>query len=197
MKPIFLASESPRRSELLARVGIPFEKVPRRKIAIKPRFDSNRPELFAIELAAQKAKSALPPEPGLVLGCDTIVVCENRLLEKPRSRESAFEYLTMLQGRSHTVFTGLAIWDSGSDRLGTDFEATEVLFGAMTSEEITAYIDTDEPMDKAGAYGIQEKGALLVREVRGDYFNVVGLPLFRLTVLLSKFNILRLEIISR
>ncbi|HHS49605.1 MAG TPA: septum formation protein Maf [candidate division Zixibacteria bacterium] len=197
MRPLYLASDSPRRSELLARVGIPFEKISRREVLDIPPFDPLTPERYAVELAVRKARSGLPPAPGLVLGCDTIVVQQGRLLEKPATDDVAREYLRLLQGSTHTVITGIALLDTPDGRIEADFEATDVLFAPMTAEEIDAYIATGEPMDKAGAYGIQEKGALLVREIRGDYFNVVGLPLFRLTALLHRFSIKRLEIVSK
>ncbi|MCK5832345.1 septum formation protein Maf [bacterium] len=196
MRKIFLASESPRRVELLTRSGIPFIKIPRERITEEPPFDSKCPEKYAIELAKSKALSAICEEKGLILGCDTIVVYNGLLMEKPRNPEEAIEFLTMLQDNKHTVFTGLAILDNSTGHIESTFEATDVLFSKLTPEEINAYVDTRESLDKAGAYGIQEKGAFFIKEIHGDYFNVVGLPLFRLTVLLEKFNISRLCVIS-
>jgi len=196
MKKIYLASKSPRRRELLSRVGIPFEVVERSCSIDNPPFDPNCPENYVIYLAEAKAKAAIAPEDGLILGCDTIVVQDGDLLEKPKTPGQAVEYLRRLQDNSHTVWTGIALFKRSMDKLESDFEATEVLFGSMSAEEIDAYVRSGEPMDKAGAYGIQEKGALLVREVRGDYFNVVGLPLFRLTELLKRFNIHRLSVLE-
>ncbi len=197
MRKIYLASESPRRRELLARVGIPFEPVDRAGTIAPPPFDPKRPEDYVTELATAKAKAAIAPNGALILGCDTIVVQNGDLLEKPSSPESAANFLRRLQANSHKVYTGIALWEASSAKLETDFEVTEVFFGPLSEEEIKIYIESGEPMDKAGAYGIQEKGALLVREIRGDYFNVVGLPLFRLTELLGRFDIPKLSILGK
>jgi len=188
IRKIYLASESPRRRELLRRVGIPFEPVERNSVESPP-FEPDRPENYAITLALAKAQAATVPDDALVLGCDTIVVHRGEVLEKPKDTAQAKAFLSRLQGDWHRVFTGIALWEPSSSRTEAGHEMTRVRFRPMTEKEIKAYVATGEPMDKAGAYGIQEKGALIVQEIRGDYFNVVGLPLFRLTVLLARFNI--------
>lgn len=193
---IYLASKSPRRKQLLTSAGIPFEVVNRDSVGL-PAFDKANPGEYARELAVRKALAAKCPSDKLVLGCDTIVVLDGELLEKPPTERDAVEYLLRLQNNWHDVFTGIALWDKARDILYSDVEQTGVHFAPLTIEDIEAYVRTGEPMDKAGAYGIQEKGALLVREIRGDYFNVVGLPLFRLTLLLEKFNIKVRELIVR
>lgn len=114
----------------------------------------------------------------LVIGADTVVCCEGKILGKPHSREAAAEMLTALQGRSHEVYTGVTLY-SQSEAV-TFFECTQVEFYPMTEAEISDYIDSKEPMDKAGAYGIQGLGARFVKGIRGDYNNVVGLPVGRL-----------------
>lgn len=114
----------------------------------------------------------------LVIGADTVVCCEGKILGKPHSREAAAEMLTALQGRSHEVYTGVTLY-SQSETV-TFFECTQVEFYPMTEVEISEYIDSKEPMDKAGAYGIQGLGARFVKGIRGDYNNVVGLPVGRL-----------------
>ena len=185
---IFLASESPRRKELLSRVGFTFAVIGREEVAT-PEFDPANPGEYARILAIAKAKAAKKiPGEGLILGCDTIVFQNGELLEKPRDKTEAIKFLTRLQGSWHRVYTGIALLDPRTGKLESEVEMTEVLFGPMGEKAIVSYVESGEPMDKAGAYGIQEKGALLIKEIRGDYFNVVGLPLFRLTVLLSRFN---------
>lgn len=186
---IYLASISPRRRELLARVGIPFEPVEFSYVEEGIPFDKLRPWNYAVTLASEKARSVKGICDGLVLGFDTIVVRRGALFEKPRDADDARRILRKLRGSWHKVFTGIAIWQPATDIVETGFECTSVKFRSLSDREIEEYIASGEPMDKAGAYGIQEKGALLVSEIRGDYFNVVGLPLFRLTLLLNRFNI--------
>lgn len=193
---LYLASKSPRRRQLLATVGIPYELVERDFVEL-PGFDSNNPGEYAEELARRKASAAKCPSDKLILGCDTIVVLENELLEKPRTQQEAVGFLSRLQDRWHNVYTGIALFDREENILHSAIEKTRVRFRPLEMQDIHAYVSTGEPMDKAGAYGIQEKGALLIREVRGDYFNVVGLPLFRLTLLFGKFNIQVRELIYR
>ena len=119
-------------------------------------------------------------EDGLVIGADTVVVLGDEILGKPASREEAEEMLACLSGRTHRVVTGLAVVDAGSKRFVLSHETTEVTFRRLTRAEIASYVASGEPMDKAGAYGIQALGSLLVEAIRGCYFNVVGLPLARL-----------------
>lgn len=177
-------------------VGISFEVVERDSVHL-PEFDSLNPGAYAEELAIRKARAARCPSDKLILGCDTIVVLDGELLEKPRSEAEAMNFLSRLQDRWHSVYTGIALFDMENEVIESGVELTKVHFRPLTKEEISAYIETGEPMDKAGAYGIQEKGALLVREIFGDYFNVVGLPLFRLTLLFDKFNLKVRELIIR
>jgi len=185
---IYLASDSPRRKELLSRVGIPFSHVGRANVDVNE-IDNSNPGEYAKHLAILKAKAAITPGDGLILGFDTIVYFENHILEKPKSAMEARRFLSQMQNKWHCVYTGICVYNKVTEQLECEVEKTEVLFRNMSQKLIEAYVSTDEPLDKAGAYGIQEKGALLVKQIKGDYFNVVGLPLFSLTLLLNRFNI--------
>lgn len=176
--PLVLASASPRRRELLSRLGLRFEVAPSDADETWP---SGRPPGPAVEeLAARKAEAVAVAHPGaLVLGADTVVVLDGEVLGKPPTPEAARRALRRLSGREHTVYTGIALVHGG--RTVTAHEATAVRFGPLAEGEIAAYVATGSPMDKAGAYGIQDDaGSLFVEGVTGDYFNVVGLPLHRL-----------------
>lgn len=191
---LYLASHSPRRRELLARVGIPFKIVERSEVS-DDGLSKDAPAEYAVGLALRKALAA-DIDDGLVIGADTIVILKGEIIGKPQDKNDAKEILQKLSGKWHTVVTGIALVDKSSGEQKTAFEATQVLFSELADDEIDAYIATGEPMDKAGAYGIQEKGALLVRRVEGCFYNVVGLPQFLLTELLKSFNIDRKELIS-
>ncbi|MBR0348275.1 MAG: septum formation inhibitor Maf [Clostridia bacterium] len=173
MSEIILASASPRRKELLLLAGIDFVvKVADVDEVIDP---SLTPDGVVMSLAKQKAQAVASENPdSLVIGADTVVVLDGKILGKPKSEENAVELLTMLSGRVHTVYTGVALIKG--ETVKTFCEATQVEFYPLTDEEIKAYVATKEPMDKAGAYGIQGKGCILIRKIDGDYFNVVGLP---------------------
>lgn len=202
---LVLASASPRRRELLSQIGLEFTVMPSTK---EENAKTTEAGALVQELSRQKAVdiweqlsggqgqnpdadqeqiSEETQEPNLngkrqpellVIGADTVVCCEGKILGKPHSREAAAEMLTALQGRSHEVYTGVTLY-SQSETV-TFFECTQVEFYPMTEAEISEYIDSKEPMDKAGAYGIQGLGARFVKGIRGDYNNVVGLPVGRL-----------------
>ena len=202
---LVLASASPRRRELLSQIGLEFSVMPSTK---EENAKTTEAGALVQELSRQKAVdiweqlsggqgqnpdadqeqiSEETQEPNLngkrqpellVIGADTVVCCEGKILGKPHSREAAAEMLTALQGRSHEVYTGVTLY-SQSETV-TFFECTQVEFYPMTEVEISEYIDSKEPMDKAGAYGIQGLGARFVKDIRGDYNNVVGLPVGRL-----------------
>lgn len=202
---LVLASASPRRRELLSQIGLEFTVMPSTK---EENAKTTEAGALVQELSRQKAVdiweqlsggqgqnpdadqeqiSEETQEPNLngkrqpellVIGADTVVCCEGKILGKPHSREAAAEMLTALQGRSHEVYTGVTLY-SQSETV-TFFECTQVEFYPMTEVEISEYIDSKEPMDKAGAYGIQGLGARFVKGIRGDYNNVVGLPVGRL-----------------
>ena len=202
---LVLASASPRRRELLSQIGLEFTVMPSTK---EENAKTTEAGALVQELSRQKAvdiweqlsggqgqnpdadleqcseETQVPNLNGyqqpelLVVGADTVVCCEGKILGKPHSREAAAEMLTALQGRSHEVYTGVTLY-SQSETV-TFFECTQVEFYPMTEVEISEYIDSKEPMDKAGAYGIQGLGARFVKGIRGDYNNVVGLPVGRL-----------------
>ena len=180
---LILASRSPRRAELLEVAGIPFVIQPapdvEEQLAAGLTDLHSQPHLYAMTLADAKAKAVAETAPGrLVLGSDTIVVVDGDILEKPVDVEDAVILLGRLSGRRHTVISAIALCGGAAGQAGrTDYEATEVEFLPLDEETIRRYVATGEPMDKAGAYGIQGYGALMVRGVQGCYFNVMGLPL--------------------
>ena len=190
---LILASQSPRRAELMKLITDDFRILP-------SGFDESGvreedPVLLVRRLAACKA-AFTAPEPGdCVIGCDTVVVLDGRVFGKPKGREDAYAMLRALSGRRHTVLSGVCVRKAGEDGRGLwerSFEcATEVEFYPLSDEEIERYLDTGEPFDKAGAYGIQGKGGLLVRGISGDYNNVVGLPVAGLARLLHETGELR------
>jgi len=185
---LILASTSPRRYFLLREAGIPFDAAPPKDIAEDIRPDEP-PEKLVARHAMAKARSVAGEYPGrLVLGADTIVVVDGRVFGKPHDSLDAHRMLAALAGRDHVVYTGLALLDGARGRELAEVEATDVRLRPLTAEEIDIYIATGEPLDKAGGYAIQGKGAFLVEKVDGDYFNVVGLPLCRLGFMLAKLG---------
>ncbi|MDY8025856.1 Maf family protein [Paenibacillus polymyxa] len=196
MPRIILASTSPRRKELLAYLRLPFEVVPSHADESTP--ESWTPQQIVETLAARKAEAvvhtaAQSEEAGLVIGSDTIVVLEGSVLGKPVDHADAVRMLTALQGRTHRVYTGVACIQTGTGKMLVRHRQTEVTMKPLSQEQIVAYVNTGEPSDKAGAYGIQGMGAMLVESIQGCYFNVVGLPLSLLSDMLSDFgvNVLR------
>ena len=178
--PLVLASASPRRRALLDMLGIDFEAVP--SGVPEPMMPGIEPSSLVRYLALEKALAVAHSRPGrLVLGADTIVVHNGDVLGKPDDADAARRMLRRLSGQRHCVVTGIALVHLATQRRIAAHEATDVCFGEMTDGEIAAYVATGSPLDKAGAYGIQDdRGALFVRRIEGDYYNVVGLPLHRL-----------------
>ena len=187
MSRLILASASPRRRELLARIGLSFEVLPARGEE-NPR--SAIPEEMVQELSAGKALEIYGSleeqgkEEAVVIGADTLVAFGNRVMGKPQDEKDAFDMLFLLQGKTHQVYTGVTLLytpkgETACKKL-TFLEKTDVTMYPMTEQEILEYIATGEPMDKAGAYGIQGRCATYVRGICGDYNNVVGLPVSRL-----------------
>lgn len=187
MAKLVLASGSPRRQELLRRMGLTdFDvRVPDTKETF-PQGLSPQEVVSYISREKSDAAAALCAEDEIIITADTMVFLDDRRLGKPRDEADALSMLTALQGRHHTVCTGVTVRQGG--RILTEAESTEVCFRPATEEELRAYIATGEPMDKAGAYGIQGLGALLVEGIRGDFFNVMGLPILRLSRMLSSFG---------
>jgi septum formation protein len=180
---LILASASPRRLELLRLLLVPFEVIPSRVEEEMP--ESAAPAEIARQLAALKAEDvAARHTDALVLGADTIVALGDTLLGKPRDAEDACRMLALLSGRTHQVITGIAL--AGAVPTVSEAESTDVTFRDLTPREIDAYLATGEPMDKAGAYALQGHAAAFITGIRGDYANVVGLPLCRLALLLRR-----------
>jgi septum formation protein len=186
-KSLILASRSPRRIALLRQVGFEPEVRP---CEIPEIFDPNRtPAENAKDLALQKARCiGKDVESGIVLGADTIVVTDGETLGKPTDPEDAVRMLQRLSGRTHTVFTAFALLDRPTERHFVDVEETKVTFRPLPIDEIREYVAGGSPLDKAGAYGIQDDyGAVFVTKIEGCYYNVVGLPLARLYMRLAEF----------
>jgi septum formation protein len=182
---IILASGSPRRIELLGQFNIEFEVVPS-KINEVTRIHET-PEQIVMGLALEKANVVAAEHPDAVVIASDTIVFKNTVLGKPGSRFEAKKMLQALNGNVHEVYTGIALVQGSNNMRVVDFEKTTVTFNDLTEEQIENYLNTDEPLDKAGAYGIQGIGALLVKKIDGDYFNVMGLPLSKLSQLLSKY----------
>ncbi len=183
---VILASGSPRRRQLLQLVGIDHDVVPS---DIDETIRSGElPEQYCERLAREKAEHIAKDKPeSVVIGADTIVVIDDQILGKPRDVEDAARMLRMLSGRSHTVMTAVAATLDG--RTVSSVELVDVTFLPLDDERIAAYIRTREPMDKAGAYGIQGYGATIVRRIDGDYFAVMGLSLVRLVALMRELGV--------
>ncbi|HRR10131.1 MAG TPA: Maf family protein [Rhodothermales bacterium] len=175
--PLLLASQSPRRKQLLQMLGWDFRVQPSDITEIVP--ENFPPPEVVMSLARQKVEDLIDQFPeSLILAADTIVVLDEVILGKPKDPEEAFQMLKMLSGRSNTVFTGICLAQGISKRMVTAVEQSEVFFYPMSDIEIRRYVASGSPMDKAGAYGIQDDwGALFIERIEGDYYNVMGLPL--------------------
>ena len=186
---VILASSSPRRRALLEQVGISFSLDP--ADVDERMLPREKPEAYAVRVALDKARVAAGrARTGIVIAADTIVVVGDSILGKPVDAADARRMLSMLSGREHEVITGLAVMDAASRRSSVRTAVTQVCFRKLSEREISAYVATGEPLDKAGAYGIQERGALLVERIEGCYSNVVGLPLSLLGEMLANFGII-------
>ena len=186
---IILASQSPRRRELLERMGISeFEVIPAKAEESALLTRTLTPDQLVEELSRRKCAEVAAAHPeALVIAADTMVAINNRVLGKPRTEEDAARMLAALSGRLHVVYTGVTVSQGGKTL--TQHEMTSVRFRTLTQADIIRYIATGEPMDKAGAYGIQGYGSVLVEGISGDYYNVMGLPVCRLARLLSGFGV--------
>ena len=181
---IILASASARRKEILTHLGLnPEIAVSHADEELDP---STPPRLYTEELSLRKAKAVKPSfgDDCLIIASDTVVCAGGKILGKPASNEDAFSMLSLLSGSTHSVISGIAVLYDG--KVSVTSEVTDVTFRAIPEREIYDYISTGEPFDKAGAYGIQDIASVFVEKINGDYFNVVGLPVFRLFELLKR-----------
>ncbi len=177
MYKYILASKSPRRKELLQNIGMVFD-------VIESDFDENtipkniEPKLYVQELALGKATSLLKnaPRKTLVIGADTVVCLDNKILGKPKDRNDAINMLKMLSGKVHQVYTGVCVARTDDGKTVSSYERTDVYFDEISEKDIEYYLDNFSVLDKAGAYGIQEYAGVFVNKIDGDYFNIVGLP---------------------
>ena len=184
---IVLASSSPRRVKLLKQLGVPFEVV--EPVGVHEE-DDGVPEEVVLRNAQAKADHvASKLDEGIVIGADTIVVLGETIIGKAMTDQEATEMLTALQGRTHRVLTGLAVVDASSKRTETDVVETVVTFQPLTEDEVARYVASGEPLGKAGGYAVQGLGAVIVEEVHGCFYNVVGLPLYKLSMLLETFGV--------
>ena len=188
MAALILASQSPRRQELLHLAGVKSFRtlIPN----VVEQMDTSLPYPQLVQNLAKQKALAVAPEAqknDIIIAADTIVVADNTIFGKPKDPDDARQMLSRLSANTHRVYTGLALLQNGT--LLTDAEQADVFFRQLSSEEIDAYILTGEPMDKAGAYGIQGKGALFVTRIEGDYYTVMGLPLCTLSRHLMQFHV--------
>lgn len=180
---IVLASKSPRRQELLSVLGLPFTiLVPHGEEKIEPGED---PSQAVMRIAQAKAQAITGHTTGIIIAADTVVWCQGKILGQPKNFDDAYQQLSMLSGKEHQVFTGLCVLAPGG-AADVQYENSTVYFRTLSKAEIIAYIETKEPLDKAGSYGIQGKGALFVNRIEGCYYNIVGLPLTRLYFMLKR-----------
>ena len=186
---IILASGSPRRKEILENTNLKFSVITSDIDEII--FENEEPIQLVLRLAFEKCMSVAQNNPSdLVIGADTIVVLDNEILGKPKNEEEAFNTLSKLSNREHQVITGMSIVNLENEKKLVDYAISNVKFKKLTDQDIKDYISTKECLDKAGSYGIQGYGALLVEEIKGDYFNIVGLPISKLSDILKiNFNI--------
>ena len=184
MPKIILASASPRRKELMELAGYDFEVICADIVEVVP--EEAMPQEVVMSLALQKAQAvAAEHKEAVVIGSDTVVALDGKILGKPHSEQEACEMLRSLSGRTHKVFTGVAIVCGG--KVKNFFDETDVEFYSLDDDEIKKYVATGEPTDKAGAYGIQGKGSVLVKRINGDFFSVMGLPIAKLYREMSDF----------
>ncbi|RMF97372.1 MAG: septum formation protein Maf [Candidatus Schekmanbacteria bacterium] len=194
-KKIILASSSPRRIELLKKF-VPSVKNDSADIDETP-YKNERCEDFVIRIAKEKAYALSNKYPSsLIIAADTVVYFKNSMLGKPSDTTEAKEMLKRLCGNRHFVYTGLCVLDTESSKFQTDIVSTEVYMDTLSDDEIEYYVNSLEPLDKAGAYGIQDIASLFIRKIDGDYFNVVGLPLYKLKKIFECFDINLIKIAS-
>jgi septum formation protein len=186
VKKLVLASASPRRKQMLQDLGVRFSVAPG-VFSEPPHTQGQPPWVYVRNNAEGKAKSAARKvKNALIIGADTVVVYRGRVLGKPGSLQAAFDYLHLLNGKTHAVYTGLCVFDVSDGSCLCGYEKTRVTFRKLTEPEIRAYLGRINPLDKAGAYAIQGEGALIVEAIAGCYYNVMGFPIARLEQMLLK-----------
>ena len=184
--PVYLASKSPRRKKLLNQLNIDFKVI---NIHVDESSKNGElPSALVKRLSKEKMEKAREKiDNGIIITADTIVVIDNKILGKPKDKKDAEKILKKLSGKTHTVYTGFSVFNTGNNKIITDYEKTRVTFRKLEQDEINNYIESGTPMDKAGAYGIQDDfGAVFIKKIEGDYYNVVGLPLSSLYDSLKK-----------
>ncbi len=187
MRKIMLASKSPRRKELLENIGVKFSvMITDTDESVVPK--DMEPGLYVRELSLLKANAAAAYADSntFVIGADTVVVIDGTILGKPADRNDAFNMLKRMSGRVHSVYTGVTVVDTNTMHSVSEYEKTDVTFRELSDKEINYYIDNFSVLDKAGSYGIQEYASIFVSKIEGDYFNIVGLPVCRLSTMISK-----------
>jgi septum formation protein len=188
MRQIILASKSPRRKQLLKNIGLNFKVVPSN--INEDLIHISSPKKYAEILSLQKAKKVAEKfKDAIIIGADSIVILKGEIIGKPSSLKNAKEILRKLSGQRHMVITGFTVLDSKINKSITNSVLSYVTFKKLSEEEINDYVKTGELMDKAGAYAIQEKAGVFIEKIEGDFFNVVGLPIFALCKILQEFDI--------
>jgi septum formation protein len=187
-RKIILASQSPRRKKLLEQIGLDFEiKASKYEEDMNAKKD---PQELVQFLALNKAQNLTKNyQDAIIIGADTVVVYQNNIIGKPKNIEEARKTLNDFSDQEHEVITGFAIIDTKLDKFISGFDSAQVKFRKLDQKEIEDYIQTGEPLDKAGSYGIQSKGATLIESIKGDYFSVVGLPLTKIYLSLKELNV--------
>lgn len=178
--PIYLASKSPRRRKLLKQINLNFKSF---SVEMDEKiFPNEKPFKAVLRLSKEKLNLAKQKvKNGIIITADTIVVLNNKIIGKPVNKKDAFKILKSLSGKTHFVYTGYTVYNSNTQKSISEYEKTKVSFRKLTDQEITEYINSGSPMDKAGAYGIQDDfGAVFIKKINGCYYNVVGLPLSKL-----------------
>ncbi|WKV08751.1 Maf family protein [Thermoanaerobacterium sp. CMT5567-10] len=186
---IVLASNSPRRREILSNIGLDFDVIPSN---IAEETKEKEPENIVMDLSRKKALCVAEKldDDSIVIGADTVVVIDGEILGKPKDKGEAFSMLRKLSGRWHKVYTGVSVVSLKNRKFINDYESTDVYIKNLSNDMILNYIEKGECLDKAGSYAIQGYGALIVERINGDYFNVVGLPISKLyDIFLNEFNI--------
>lgn len=183
MTKLILASASPRRAELLSRLGFPFETIP--SGTSEEIVEALAPAQHVLEIAKRKTQAvASKTQNAIVIGADTVVVINNTILEKPRDADHATEMLALLSGKTHQVLTGLVLTNTNTSQTHTDVAITHVTMRHLTPNDIQRYVATGDPLDKAGAYAAQGLSAIFIESISGCFYNVVGLPLTKLWTML-------------